>query len=320
MGRLNLEAGLHYIEWITIVKCRKFEMRLVQFLIVSGITVSFLGCANPYAYYPNYLTPQSSNEPHSQVVYLKPMVSPEKVTPIQKIIVKKIEPNSPAEKAGLRSGDVVLSINDKNFGTVEKFNEYLPKARWLESTYRIVRHEPGYAHEKEIKVKPEKDFPTNGLNFQFLDNDLKPAYPLIKNGVWIRQVREMYGLGVSMSLEESLLKVDYGIRNNTDSELVFNPNAMLLLDKDKTVLPVLRGQEVLTEKYRDAVSQNPIAALQTLPMLTTGQTVADNIAIRIPPGARIFGLTYVRNQNISFPITLQVKIKNEEFEFKFDKS
>jgi serine protease Do len=50
-----------------------------------------------------------------------------------------VQPGSPAEDAGLRRGDVVLEVNRKPVGTVDKYSEEMKKTAEGKSVLLLVR-------------------------------------------------------------------------------------------------------------------------------------------------------------------------------------
>lgn len=75
------------------------------------------------------------------------------------VLVARVEPNSPAEKGGLKSGDVITQLNGKQVTTDEDLRASLNEAKEGENvSLTILRH----GKVQNISVKPEKrtfDFP-----------------------------------------------------------------------------------------------------------------------------------------------------------------
>src|SRR6267143_625061 len=64
------------------------------------------------------------------------------------VVVRSIEPNSPAAKAGLKDGDVIISIDGKSIRTPNDFGREM-RARGSKSSLKIIRAK----QEQEISVE-----------------------------------------------------------------------------------------------------------------------------------------------------------------------
>ncbi|MDD4332930.1 MAG: RIP metalloprotease RseP [Patescibacteria group bacterium] len=69
----------------------------------------------------------------------------------QKIQVAELIKDSPAEKSGLKVGDIILAIDNKNFTKESDLQNFVNENSNKELTYKIKRG----SEEKELKIKPE---------------------------------------------------------------------------------------------------------------------------------------------------------------------
>lgn len=84
-------------------------------------------------------------------------VSKSAIVSEQKIQVVKVEPDSPAEKAGIKLGDIIVSSNDSIFITTQDFQDFAGPNLNNEIMLTISRA----GEEKEVKIIPE-DLNENG--------------------------------------------------------------------------------------------------------------------------------------------------------------
>ncbi len=287
-----------------------------SFLII--LLFGLCGCVKPYNYSHSSYFATNNQSTESPIIYLKPVIEENKVHPVKEIIIKGLEKGSPAEQAGLQSGDRILTINGKTFETAEKFREYLDKSRYLKKDYWVVRlHNNSYL-EKKITVKPEPDYYYSGLLHKYIDNEGKIFYPRYSSGNAIYQAGENYGMVSMMSYEGSLLVLVFKIINYSGKDLNFDKSQILLLDAQKNVLPILAQAKVVTQQYSDAMARNPMAALQLAPALMNVQNGADNAVILIPQGAKRSDKVYVLTEGVKLPVTARIKVEDETFEFQFN--
>ncbi len=68
------------------------------------------------------------------------------------VVVVKIDPNSKVFEAGIRPGDIVLQINQKNIGTIEDYKKAASKIRATERVLLLIRRK---GEDLFVTIKPE---------------------------------------------------------------------------------------------------------------------------------------------------------------------
>ena len=298
----------------------KPSLRTISLLVIL-LPVFLSGCFtyNPNAFMPSYLaSPNTSQAP--EAIPLSPVIEQSRVHPISKIIVRDIEENSPAEKAGFKKDDEILSVNGETFSVFEKYSEYLRKTRWLDNEFRIVRREKGTAVEKEIKITPEKDYSYHGILHKFEDNNGHVFYPRYSANGYIYQGGKEYDVSAAMSQEEGMLQFVFRIDNRAEKDLAFDKSKITFIDRKKEIIPVLLPTEVLIRKYQASLARSPMAALQTLPTMTAAKASTDNMTINIPVGTNRRDEIYIDSGNVNLPVAVKMDVEGNVFSFEFDRS
>jgi S1-C subfamily serine protease len=76
---------------------------------------------------------------------------PEEFPGEEGVIVRKLQPGSPADRGGLRIDDVILEINRKAIRGIGEFNRFVQQLRQEQSVLLLVRREKGIFF---IPIKP----------------------------------------------------------------------------------------------------------------------------------------------------------------------
>ena len=101
----------------------------------------------------------------------------------RQIEIMSVLPGSPAEKAGIKAGDVIQKINDNNFNNYADLQTYVDKNTGKDLTYKLKRG------DKEVvqKVKPEiiKETGKGGIGVAILETGMVryPWYLAIWEGI-----------------------------------------------------------------------------------------------------------------------------------------
>lgn len=104
-----------------------------------------------------------------------------------RIVVRSIDPSSPADKAGLHPGDVILAINDRKPGTVIDFNRHLVKS--AERAARIVVERNGARKTLDVRMVPESEFFNATLFRQKLGLSVQELTPELSAALRLRRIQ-----------------------------------------------------------------------------------------------------------------------------------
>ncbi len=79
------------------------------------------------------------------------------------VLVQTIEPNSPAQKAGLREGDVIVALDSKPVGSVDDLLRHLAEERIGVTTPLAILRRDGRAVERLVlEIAPAESYMRKG--------------------------------------------------------------------------------------------------------------------------------------------------------------
>ena len=122
----------------------------------------------------------------------------------EKVQIMEVYPDSSADKAGLETGDIVLSVNDNNFDDNLVLQKYLQDNRETEFTFNVRRGK----EEKDVLVKAEK--------IPDLEDEKLIGVGLVKSGIvsypWYRAPIE--GFKTTINLTYLIVLAFFGLIAN----------------------------------------------------------------------------------------------------------
>ncbi|PIR93985.1 RIP metalloprotease RseP [Candidatus Falkowbacteria bacterium CG10_big_fil_rev_8_21_14_0_10_39_11] len=105
-----------------------------------------------------------------------------------KIQILQVMPDSPAEAAGVKMGDVIVDINDQVFSTTEETSEYITTHRQDEIVLTVLRY--GSEEQEDLTITPTVD----------TEGDQKIGVALIKSGIVKYPWYEAIWLGIKSTV------------------------------------------------------------------------------------------------------------------------
>lgn len=101
------------------------------------------------------------------------------LVPVDKVLVKEIASDSPAEKVGLKVGDAILKIDQKRLKTTQELIDYTKQHLGEEVFLEIERCDtPGKCQVKSFLITPRKEYPqTQGPMGITISNLTERKYP-----------------------------------------------------------------------------------------------------------------------------------------------
>lgn len=122
------------------------------------------------------------------------------------VVVDYVVSNSPAEGAGIRQGDKIVKVLDKEIFDVKQFVDLMDERREIETEIVIVSKIKGKFDEKTqrtARVTPRRDPPEDegalGILISNYDNIFHPFWQMPFRGAWVG-IQEAVGWGIAMLL------------------------------------------------------------------------------------------------------------------------
>lgn len=135
-------------------------------------------------------------------------------------VVKFDDENSPAKSSGVKLGDTIIKVNDKEINSIEDFSKEINKCSGKEVILTILRN----GKSLSIKVKPKFDQDENKY----------------KTGIWIKDSTSGIGTVTFINPENNAFGgLGHGICDSTTGEVVPLSKGIVL---DVTINGVLKGQ------------------------------------------------------------------------------
>jgi len=171
-----------------------------------------------------------------------------KIPHIKGVIVKSVEPKSPAQKAGLQESDIILSIANKKITSV---GDYQSVAKSL-AAGKTLEAEFWRNGKKKIVVVKTKVFPIDladdlasrilGIKVEELTRKNRQRYRInAREGVMISEIKKnSYLAGIGARPGDVIRQIDdYSVENSED----FNKAIIKFRNKNSMVLLLQRGEQ-----------------------------------------------------------------------------
>ena len=171
-----------------------------------------------------------------------------KIPDIKGVIVKSVEPKSPAQKAGLQESDIILSIGNKKIDSVD---DYQSVAKSLAAGNPLKAKFWRNGKKKTVVLKT-KVFPTDlagdlayrilGIKVEDLTRKNRQRYRInAREGVMISEIKKnSYLAGIGARPGDVIRQIDdYSVENSED----FNKAIIKFRNKNSMVLLLQRGEQ-----------------------------------------------------------------------------
>ena len=150
------------------------------------------------------------------------------------VLVQSVDPNTPAEKAGLRNGDVILRVDDVEIKHTRDLIDYVSsKAPGSNVRLQIIRdgnrrtlnvqtdERPGFGEEEERTSRPEPTRDRLGISAQPLSQANRERYGIDQNvdGLLVMSVKEVSPAGEAGLAEGDVIREVNGQPVRTTEEL-----------------------------------------------------------------------------------------------------
>jgi len=263
--------------------------------------ILFAGCAT-------YHVPA----PARPSIYLYPVKT--QVTAVEKIIVSNITTGFPADMAGIKKDDQIISVEGKTFTVAETFLKCLHDRTQI-TEFKILRNNA----EIIMKAQPRQKVPKFGIGVDYFKSG-EQVFPtnLIcaedvasssKNSTIVDsifQVRKNSSVQCGMALFGRVLFVDLGVGNQSKETLEFKIDESIHFSSKSGLL-------------FERIPESQVAALANLRPLAVAVN-ADKYYI--PPGtnkevALYFDVGSLAAEN-SIPIIARINVSDEQYIFEFD--
>ncbi len=168
------------------------------------------------------------------------------------LVIKKIDPNSPAEEAGLKAGDDILSLNGKPPGDYIEFNRTLRDSKKLTFDLSVAR--AGEVHDAHVRMLPFAELFRQrlGVDLQELTGELVDQLGLgnrggLESGLLVSRV-EKGGPAEQASLQEYFVVNGIGehqVRNYLDAFMALSGLKSGAETQLAVLVPRTRGNVIL---------------------------------------------------------------------------
>jgi len=134
-------------------------------------------------------------------------------TKIDNVLVKEVAPNSPAQKAGIKAGSTIISVNGQKTNSLDNFIKVVEDTKGKESVFVYQLKEGG---KREAVLTPRFDPPEGegaiGVAVTDFDNLFYPAWQMPFRGAWTG-IREafLWGATILFGLALSIKQLFSGV-------------------------------------------------------------------------------------------------------------
>ena len=125
-------------------------------------------------------------------------------------LVASVTPQGPAEKAGLKAGDIILEFNGREIGEMRELPRIVAETP-IDETVRLVFWRDGKKRSASVKIAELEKAEENGL---IASNDITGTHQVKKEGV------EVDSVGLSLLALDDTLREHYGLDSETKGVLI----------------------------------------------------------------------------------------------------
>lgn len=222
-----------------------------------------------------------------------------------KIIILRVFSDSPAEKVGLKSGDIILSVDGKNYTETSDLSSYIRNSDKNSFELEIIRDE----ETKSVTLKRSEVTIPSVSSQVYEKNGKKIGYIYI--GIFANATTKQFETKLKELEDEQIDSLIIDVRNNSGGHLTTAVSILSnLLDKTHVIYQTETKNK--TEKFYSNGKQTktyPIVVLQNNASASASELLS--IALKEEYGATVIG-------NVSYGKgTVQELVNNNSAEYKF---
>ena len=241
--------------------------------------------------------------------YLFPIVGQQ--SHINKIVVSEVKENYPADKAGIDTDDVLLSLDDQEFDDAEMLMKYLIKTQKT-AVFKLLRSN----QEIVVEAQPNLQPPKFGIEFNYYDLAGKQVFPLYKDeivpdqrqqdrfttrvdSVWQKGKRSSVGCGAALFERTLFLLVRINNLSKQNLELTAEKD-IYVTDQNKSLLQMISRDQA-----------------ESLKKHTVIESVSNNVKHTIPSETKKTINLYFDSKGTTPPYIVNLEVGGEHYEFTF---